>query len=439
MKKLTFQNITDKGLLLYHYIRGSRAYGTSTPESDEDRGGVYIAPEKTLMGLGFDYQEEILDEKGDTCWWEIGRFLQLALKSNPTVLEALFIPDDKVIYEHPLITELKKHRDQFLTKRCFKPLGGYMVSQIEKARGQNKKIHWDINQMTRKTPLDFAYTFHKQGSQNIQPWLEERGLDQRNIGLVNIPNMEGVYGAYYDFGQHIKLNGISKEYFCCPVTYRNDKFIKYCVDNLSKKLVWWKRLFFWKKQYLYSSLVTPKGGHCGIISPNMDSTEVRYNSHVNFSPVKKGDEPICWIVYNQSAYENHCRKYKEYEEWKQKRNKARYENNLKGLDKNNSELFYDAKNMMHSFRLATMAIEIAKGEGMKVNRTGIDADFLLDVRNRKYTYAELIDKLEVLKANMNEAFNTSTLPEEIDVDFVNDMLLSIRHSFTYESEHKAKD
>ena len=117
----------------------------------------------------------------------------------------------------------------------------------------------------------------------------------------------------------------------------------------------------------------------------------------------------------------------------------RYENNLKGLDKNNSELFYDAKNMMHSFRLATMAIEIAKGEGMKVNRTGIDADFLLDVRNRKYTYAELIDKLEVLKANMNEAFNTSTLPEEIDVEFVNDMLLSIRHSFTYESEHKAMD
>ena len=46
---------------------------------------------------------------------------------------------------------------------------------------------------------------------------------------------------------------------------------------------------------------------------------------------------------------------------------------------------------------------------------------------------------QVLKANMNEAFNTSTLPEEIDVEFVNDMLLSIRHSFTYESEHKAMD
>ena len=172
MNKLSFQDVKNKKLLLYEYIRGSQAYGTSTPESDEDHGGIYIAPEKALMGLGFDYQEEILDEKGDTCWWEIGRFLQLALKSNPTVLEALFIPDDKVIYEHPLITELKKYRDQFLTKRCFKPLGGYMVSQIEKARGQNKKIHWDINQMTRKTPSSMPVAISFEVSGDATPGLD---------------------------------------------------------------------------------------------------------------------------------------------------------------------------------------------------------------------------------------------------------------------------
>lgn len=436
MEKYSLEDIRNEGLLLYEYIRGSQTYGTNVASSDEDRGLIYIAPENKLLGLGFDYQEEILDEKGDTCCWEIGKFMKLLLKSNPTVLEALFIPDDKVIYEDPLITELKKYRNKFLTKQCFKPFGGYMTSQIEKAQGQNKKIHWDINQMTRKTPLDYVYTFHKQGSQNIQPWLEERGLDQRNIGLVNIPNMEGVYGAYYDFGQHIKLNGISKEYFCCPVAYENDKFIKYCIDNLSKRLVWWKRIFG-KKQNLYNSIVTPKGGHCGIISPNMDSNEIRYNSHVNFSPVQKGDEPICWIVYNQGAYENHCRKYKEYEEWKKERNKARYENNLQGLDKNNPELFYDSKNISHSFRLAIMAIEIANGEGMKVDRTNIDANFLLDVRNRKYTYPELMEKLIKIKEAMNEAFKNSTIPDEIDVEFVNNMLLDIRRKFVSEKANQA--
>jgi len=437
MEKYSLEDIRNEGLLLYEYIRGSQAYGTNVASSDEDRGLIYIAPENKLLGLGFDYQEEILDEKGDICCWEIGKFMKLLLKSNPTVLEALFIPDDKVIYEHPLITELKKHRDKFLTKQCFKPFGGYMISQIEKARGQNKKIHWDINQMTRKTPLDYVYTFHKQGSQNIQPWLEERGLDQRNIGLVNIPNMEGVYGAYYDFGQHIKLNNITKEYFCSKEN-SEDKFITYILDNFAVRGIWDDyRSYERNMESIWKKISIPKGGHCGIISPNKDSNELRYNSHVTFSSVKKGDEPICWIVYNQGAYENHCRKYKEYEEWKKKRNKARYENNLQGLDKNNPELFYDSKNMSHSFRLATMVIEIANGEGMKVNRTGIDANFLLDVRNRKYTYPELMEKLIKIKEAMNEAFNNSTIPDEIDVEFVNNMLLDIRRKFVSEKANQA--
>ena len=437
MEKLTLQDITNKGLLLYHYIRGSRLYGTEVPDSDTDHGFIYILPPQRLLDLGLNYQPEITSEKHDDAGWEIGKFMKLLLKSNPTVLEALFIPDDKVIYEHPLITEVKKYRDKFLTKQCFKPFGGYMISQIEKARGQNKKIHWDINQMTRKTPLDYVYTFHEQGSQNIQPWLEERGLDQRNIGLVNVPNMEGVYGAYYDFGQHIKLNNITKEYFCSEEN-TEDKFITYILDNFAVRGIWDDyRSYERNMEDIWKKISTPKGGHCGIISSNMDSNEIRYNSHVNFSPVKKGDEPICWIVYNQGAYENHCRKYKEYEEWKKKRNKARYENNLKALDKNNPDLAFDSKNISHSFRLATMAIEIANGEGMKVDRTNIDANFLLDVRNRKYTYPELMEKLTKIKEAMDKAFNNSTIPDEIDVEFVNNMLLDIRRKFVSTQANQA--
>lgn len=431
MKKITFEEIREKGLLLYEYVRGSQVYGTSTPQSDVDHGGIFIAPMNQLFGLGLDYADEVSDEKHDTCWWELGKFMSLVLKSNPTVLEALFIPEDKIIYEHPLMTEIKKHRDMFVTKQAFKPLGGYAVSQIEKARGQNKKIHWDINQMTRKTPLDYVYTFCNQGSKNIQPWLEERGLEQRNIGLVNIPNMEGVYGAYYDFGQHIKLNNITKEYFCSKKN-SEDKFITYIFDIFAVRGIWDDYSSYERNmEYIWKKISIPKGGHCGIISPNNDSNELRYNSHVTFSSVKKGDEPICWVVYNQGAYENHCRKYKEYEEWKKNRNKARYENNLSGLDKNNPELFYDAKNMMHCFRLIAMATEIANGEGMKLDRRGIDADFLLDVRNRKYTYAELIEMLDKKKEIMDETIQSSTIPDEIDVEFVNNLLLSARETFYF--------
>ena len=117
--KLTLENITIKdhkiydqegkyrGEILYEYIRGSHLYGTNVATSDEDRGGIYIMSNDNLLGLGFDYQNEIKDASNDKCIWELGRFLELALSSNPTVLEALFVPDDKVIYEHPVIKDIR--------------------------------------------------------------------------------------------------------------------------------------------------------------------------------------------------------------------------------------------------------------------------------------------------------------------------------------------
>ena len=167
MSKLTLENSTVKdhkiydqdgrfrGEIIYEYVRGSHLYSTNVETSDEDQGGIYIMPNDSITGLGLDYQSEIKDASNDKCIWELGRFLELALSSNPTVLEALFVPDDKVIYEHPIVKEIRLHRDEFVTKKCFAPFGGYAVSQIKKAQGQNKKIHWDIEQMIKKKPIHF--------------------------------------------------------------------------------------------------------------------------------------------------------------------------------------------------------------------------------------------------------------------------------------------
>ena len=436
MSKLTLENITIKdhkiydqdgryrGEILYEYIRGSQLYHTNVATSDEDHGGIYIMPNEACLGLGLDYQNEIKDESNDKCIWEVGRFLELALSSNPTVLEALFVPDDKVIYEHPVIKELRKHRDVFVTKKCFAPFGGYAVSQIKKAQGQNKKIHWDIEQMTRKTPLDFCFTFKNQGSENIQDWLNERGLDQRNCGLVNVPNMPDVYGVYYDWGQHIRLAGITKEYFTNSLNYYKDKFVKTMEKFFDDEWVYEEEGNLNDKlDLIWFNHSKPIGGYTGIVSPNFDSNEIR------FSSVEKGQKPICFMTYNANAYATHCKKYKEYEEWKAHRNKARYESNLEGELSGNADMKYDCKNMMHCFRLMAMAKEIAEGKGVLLDRTGIDRDFLLDVRNRKYGYSELQEKMLALKDEMDKAIENSTIKDEIDARKVNDLLLEVRKQF----------
>jgi hypothetical protein len=57
--------------------------------------------------------------------------------------------------------------------------------------------------------------------------------------------------------------------------------------------------------------------------------------------------------FNKDSYSIYCREYKEYQEWEKKRNEQRYQSTL------SHGKSYDAKNMMHTFRLLNMAEEIA--------------------------------------------------------------------------------
>ena len=155
MKKYTFEDIKARDLLIYNYIRGSHAYGLqkSDGSSDIDTAGVFIEPMEWILGLGLDFEDQIQDERHDNVWYSLKKFMNMLLSSNPTVLESLFIPERCVLYEHPIMTEIKKHRDKFITKACFKPFLGYAYEQIKKCRSLNKLVVNPVDE--RKEPLDF--------------------------------------------------------------------------------------------------------------------------------------------------------------------------------------------------------------------------------------------------------------------------------------------
>ena len=153
-------------------------------------------------------------------------------------------------------------------------------------------------------------------------------------------------------------------------------------------------------------------GYKGMVGDDGLSTELRLSS------VSKGEKPICWVCYNQNGYQKHCIDYKNYKDWEKHRNPVRYQSNL---SKN-----YDSKNVSHAFRLIAMCTEIAQGKGFNVNRRNIDRDFLLDVKNHKYEYDDVIKLLDEKKAIMDEAIAKSTIPDDVDVEAVNQLLIKIR-------------
>jgi predicted nucleotidyltransferase len=115
--------------IIYRCVVGSRAYGLDNDDSDTDRRGIYLAPadlEWSLMGA----PEQIENNDMQEAYWELQKFLMMALKANPNVLECLYTP--LVEYKTPLIDELLAMRSSFLSRFVYQTYNGYVLSQFKK-------------------------------------------------------------------------------------------------------------------------------------------------------------------------------------------------------------------------------------------------------------------------------------------------------------------
>lgn len=142
---------------------------------------------------------------------------------------------------------------------------------------------------------------------------------------------------------------------------------------------------------------------------------------ISLSSVPIGIEPLAIMSFNKDGYSKYCKDYKAYWEWVEKRNDARYENTIEH-GKN-----YDAKNMMHTFRLLHMAEEIAR-EG-KINVRRPDRGFLLKIRSGHFEYNHLVEMANEKVNEIELLFEKSNLPEVPDLTKANALLIELREKF----------
>jgi hypothetical protein len=115
--------------VIYRCVAGSRAYGLENDDSDTDLRGVYLAPAELHWSL-FGAPDQFEDSAGQWVVWELQKFLVMALKANPNILECLYSPlVDKVT---PLGEELLAMRECFLSQMIFQTFNGYAMSQFKK-------------------------------------------------------------------------------------------------------------------------------------------------------------------------------------------------------------------------------------------------------------------------------------------------------------------
>lgn len=115
--------------IILRCVVGSRAYGLEGKESDEDIRGVYLAPAEMHWSL-FGTPEQFEDNQAQTCYWELQKFLVLALKANPNVLECLYSPLVRKLT--PVGDRLLALREAVLSQMIFQTFNGYALSQFKK-------------------------------------------------------------------------------------------------------------------------------------------------------------------------------------------------------------------------------------------------------------------------------------------------------------------
>ena len=122
----------------YRCVVGSRAYGLSRPDSDTDVRGFYVAPASVHWSL-YGAPEQLEPPDRDVCFWEVEKFIRLALKANPNVLECLYTP----LVEHcsEIGRAVIEARSVFLSRMIYQTYYRYVHSQFralskKKARGE---------------------------------------------------------------------------------------------------------------------------------------------------------------------------------------------------------------------------------------------------------------------------------------------------------------
>ena len=332
--------------LLYKCVVGSTAYGLNTENSDVDIKGIYL---QDAIEISCGRYVPQLNVGKDEVYYELNRFLELiAEKANPTLIEMLFVDASDVLYCHPRFEAVLELRDRFLTKKCKDSFAGMAIAQIKKARSTDKMMNWEQERFERKGVLDFCQVTSSTitGSMGFMTFCEKFGYDQTQMAVAGLDKMKDCYELFID---------------------ENRTYTKGLVSSFGN-----------------------------------ESNELKLCS------IPKGETSFGVLYFNKDAYMTHCKEYKLYKDWIEKRNMNRF------VETEQTQKKVDSKNLMHCCRLIDMAIEVASGKKLIVKRP--NKEFLLSVRRGEVEPEELIEKYEALVKVADELFENSKLPECCEVD-----------------------
>jgi len=396
--------------LIMGCVAGSHLYGLSTPKSDVDHRGVFMVPRKEMFHKRV---EQVSDEKNDSVFYELLRFTNLLRTGNPTVMELLFVPDEKILLNTFAFQMLRNNRHIFVSRSLVDAFGGYAFAQIQKAKGQNKKFHLE------KEFEKGIGKLQKLMKDNAIPWKELVAIIPENV--INLIK-SGKFG-------YIESPEIVTD-------WKNDEDIQKLRHPELKQFVYFMKAN--GKPVLWEKIFRDFHGKCA----KVEHTENMYRVYESDDEFIKGDQVACSsisiedeantfkgiAIVNANAYSDATKRYHQFWEWVKSRNENRWIGQLGG------EQDYDVKNMMHCIRLLKSCVNTLTVGEPKITWYGKDRDLLMSIRNGTLSYDEIMKMADRLNDEINELKVSSSVPKKVDNAKIDDLVFDIYNKYWKENE-----
>jgi uncharacterized protein len=365
-----------QNLMIFEYMRGSTAYGTTTEHSDIDIGGVCLPPPASIFG-NEKFQTKAngwVDDNGEKQDKEVhslSRYVELALDNNPNIIEYMFAPGRCVLKSTPYWERLVAVRDSFVSKKCAFTFQAYASNQLKRIETHRGYL---LNPITSK-PERGAF-----------------GLSENSIFPAT------------------QLDAISR---------LSGQFITEDPDGLTAEMT---HVF-----NDYSVPVFRKYANPELLSESMNLFKTTQKSFLHMLSSISGtylkDEYID-MASKELSYLTKLKEWKTYKKWEKTRNKERAVLEV--------EAGYDTKHASHLIRLSRMGMEILDGKGVIVDRTDIDADYLLAIRQCKIPFEDVLAEGNRIKAGLDEAYNASTVQKSPDREYIRGISTEIIMEYSYD-------
>jgi predicted nucleotidyltransferase len=119
--------------ILLSGVVGSTAFGLARPGSDTDRLGIFIRPTPEFFRIGAQHQDSLVTTAPDVTLHEVGKYVNLALKCNPTIMDLMYLEEyEQQSWEGEWLVDI---REDFLSEGYVRSAyGGYAMGQIKRIK-----------------------------------------------------------------------------------------------------------------------------------------------------------------------------------------------------------------------------------------------------------------------------------------------------------------